>query len=99
MTVAEDDFEMPQVDRCSRCNYGPVRGYGSLCKGCEEFLDWEAAEPERQAKAERRREKLQQMHPIERTLFVTGEVVLIVGGLVLLVAVYALSGWLSSIGS
>jgi hypothetical protein len=59
-SVVEDKIEMPQVDRCSRCNYGPVRGYGTLCRGCEEFLAWEAAEQRRQEKAERRRDKLQQ---------------------------------------
>jgi hypothetical protein len=85
---------MPQVDRCSRCNYGPVRGYGTLCKGCEEFLDWEAAEKRRHVKAERRRAKLQRMDPADRTIYVIAEtvgyVVLIAAVLVVMMVAYGL---------
>jgi|SRR5450631_2866085 hypothetical protein len=99
-TVAEDDIEMPQVhsaSRCSRCKYGLVRRGGSLCMGCKEFLAWEAAEQRRQEQAERRREKLQQMHPRVRPLYVIGEAVgyavLIAATLILMVVAYSADVW------
>jgi len=70
---------MHKAIRCSRCNYGSVRGVGSLCRDCEAFLDSQAADQRRQEEAAQRRGKLQHMHPAdERTLWFIGDLVLVV---------------------